>query len=107
MQEGLMRSWKPIYRRTGTFEGYTVMGLRYEDPTGEIGWHTTSWSNQHPDPVHDYWVAGNVFYSVSFHYFYYGSNTRIEIFGPLFGIDAGERSAVLTAISEWKKSEAA
>jgi hypothetical protein len=106
MQDGLTKTWESKGHRKGTFEGYNVMGFQYEDQAGEIGWHTKSWKLGF-DPVHDFWVADGVFYSMRIHYFYQGRNTQIEIIGPITDLDASERSAVLMAISEWKKSQAA
>jgi hypothetical protein len=107
MQQGLTKDWKPKSHHAGVFHGYNVMGSQFQTPLGEIGWHTTLWTDNGADPVHDFWVADGVFNSASFHFFYDGRNTLIEIFGPISDVDAGERGAVLTAISEWKKSKAA
>jgi hypothetical protein len=104
MQEGLTRNWEKKQRCVGVFGNYTVNGFLYEDQTGELGWHITAWS-QH-GPIHDYWVSGTTFYSMSIHYFYKMTNrTLIEIFDPIPNLDKEEREAVMEAIKEWEKPE--
>jgi hypothetical protein len=103
MQEDLRRSWTKTMRRRGVFRDYTVMGFQYEDGLGEIGWHITAWPTT--GAIHDYWVSGDVFYSVRIHYFYMStSRTLIEIFGAITDLDPSEKSAVLEAVSDWEKS---
>jgi len=105
MQAGMTR-WQTKDNRKGVFDRYTVMGFKFENPTGEVGWHITSWLSGF-DPVHDYWVSSKTFCSVSIHFFYRGAPFKlIEIFEPITtGIEADERKAVLNAIAEWEHSE--
>lgn len=85
MQEGLTKNWEKKKRGVGVFGQYTVNGFWYEDQAGETGWHITAWPQN--SPIHDYWVSGTTFYSMSkmsIHYFYKMTNrTLIEIFGPI------------------------
>jgi len=104
VQEGSTR-WNKAGHHKGMFGDYTVMGFKYRDGEGRIGWHITSWRTGF-DPVHDYWVAGRDFHSVSIHYFYKGAPLNlIEIYDPPItaGIEAEERDAVLRAIGEWEE----
>lgn len=102
MQEGLHKNWGKRMYRKGTLGGYTVVGFQYEDQTGETAWHITAWPNA--DPIHDYWVSEQRFYSMSIHFFYRGTNrTLIEVFDEIKALDPGEKLAVLKAIAEWEK----
>jgi len=108
MEEGLTH-WATKDNRRGLFDNYTVMGFKYQNASGEIGWHITSWLSGF-DPVHDYWVSGRNFHSVRMDFFYNGTPyNRIEIFTPPItsGIEQEERKAVLKAITEWEKADAA
>jgi hypothetical protein len=49
MQEGLTKDWKPKSHHAGVFHGYNVMGSQFQTPLGEIGWHTTSWTDNGAD----------------------------------------------------------
>jgi hypothetical protein len=106
MQEKLTR-WEAKRNHTGVFDAYTVMGIQYRSADGEMGWHISSWMESGYDGVHDFWVSGRTFYSVSIHIFYKGTpHTLIEMFGPIqTGIDQAERDAVLKAIAEWEKAQ--
>jgi len=100
--------WQTKDNRKGVFGDYTVMGFKFENPDGELGWHITAWRDG-IDPIHDYWVAGKDFYSVAIHYFYKGSPINvIEIYRPAITehIESAERKVVLEAISEWSELKA-
>src|ERR1035441_2016618 len=106
MQEELTR-WETKESHKGVFDGYTVMGFKYQMATGEVGWHITSWLSGF-DPVHDFWVSSRKFYSVSIHIFHKGTPYNlIQIFEPPIttGIEEAERNAVLKAIAAWEKPE--
>jgi hypothetical protein len=91
----------------GVFDDYTIMGARFENASGvEIRWGITASRNLAIDPIHDheYWVAGENFYSAIFHT---GSPFRlIQIHQtPITeNIELAERKAVLKAIAEWSTS---
>jgi hypothetical protein len=101
MQESTQ--WQTKDNRKGVFDDYTVMGFKFQNPDGEMGWHISA-SRTGINPIHDYWVAGKDFYSVTIHYFYKGTPINlIEIYRPHINehVDADERKAVLKAIAEW------
>ena len=107
MQEGLTKNWTKRMHRKGVFDEYTVMGFQYESQPGEIGWHITAWPKI-GIPIHDFWISGKEFYSMSIHFFYQGTNHNlIQIFDPIKDLDAKERQAALKAIGEWEKGSAA
>lgn len=106
MSEVLIKNWQKKTYKKGIFEGFTVMGFQYESATGEIGWHITAWLMR--DPIHDYWVAGRRFYSMSIHFACLGTNrTVIQIFDEINGLDSKEKQAVLKAITTWESSTGA
>ncbi len=94
-------NWEKRAHRRGVFGDYTVVGFRYEGPNREIGWHVTSWRNGH-DLIHDCWISGKTFHSMTIHYSYKGTNrTLIEIFQAITNLDSEEQKAVLEAIVQW------
>jgi hypothetical protein len=102
MQEGLTKNWNKKKRGVGVFGRYTVNGFWYEDQSGATGWHITAWPDH--GPIHDYWVSGTTFYSMSIHYFYKMTNrTLIEIFDAIPNLEQEERDAVMQAITAWEK----
>ena len=98
--------WQAKGNHTGVFDGYTVIGIKFENDAGAIGWKITP-CRTGVDPNHDYWVAGENFYSFSIHYQYQRTAINLrEIHDPPIteSIDAAERKAVLKAIAEWETS---
>lgn len=104
MLEKSSTQWQSKGSRKGVFDGYALMGIKYENAGSfEIGWHITAWRTT-IDPIHAYWVAGENFYSATIHLFYKGSPINvIEIYHPPITerIELAERNAVLKAIEEW------
>jgi hypothetical protein len=100
--------WRKKGHHKGLFDDFTVTGFKLENAGGETGWHITAWRTDLA-PDHDYWVAGQDFYSAILHIFYKGSPTNhIEIIHPHINdrIDPAERKAVHRAIAEWEKPTA-
>jgi hypothetical protein len=105
MEDGLNPGWKKTRRHVGVFGGYTVQGEQYVGPTGEVGWHTSSWPMR--DPIHCYWVSGSDFYTVRIHVNEFrGGLYRIDIpEQPATSVDSAEREAILEAIEKWEASD--
>jgi hypothetical protein len=107
--QGPLTRWGKTENRKGVFGDYTVLGFKYHNANGQIGWHITAWLSGF-DPVHDYWVTGRNFHSVSIHYMYKGTPYNlIEIYEPPITTEIvqAEQDAVLQAIAQWEKPEAA
>jgi hypothetical protein len=104
MQDGHTQ-WQKKGHYQGSFGNYSVMGFKFQNPDGEVGWHVTSWQTGF-DPAHDFWVSGKTFYSMRIHCGGTPSNV-IEIFSPIkSGIEQAERDALLKATGEWEKTNA-
>jgi hypothetical protein len=85
--------------RSGTFNGCTVHGRKYQDNDGVTGWHATSFPKE---GVHDYWVKDGEFYELSIRYAgHMTPGNVVETFGLVEDVPARERKAVLSAIEHW------
>jgi hypothetical protein len=98
--------WQTKETRQGVFDGYSIMGIKYENPGSfAVGWHMTVWRVEPMDPIHGYWVERGNFHSATMHLFYnYTPTNFIQIYHPPITehLELAERKAVLKAIEEWK-----
>ena len=103
METGVNSTWRENGQYSGDFHGYTVNGLKYISPAGEVGWHITSWPMQ--EPIHSFWVQGSIFYQADievdeFLAGLYSANIHEQV----EDVEQAEQKAVLAAIELWAGS---
>lgn len=101
MRMGDLIDWDQVDIRRGTFRRFTIQGTKYRNKHGTTGWHTTIWPES-GNPIHDFWVSGGEFHSLSIHYSYnFTSTHRVEVNKIAGLIDPNEKAAILGALSSW------
>jgi hypothetical protein len=106
MEQGLIH-WDPTENHQGVFGDYTIIGVKLQNPAGDVGWHITSKSER--DSAHDFWVVGRNFHRMSIDFFHKGGNNLLQVYVPPITseIEQAERGAMLKAIDEWEKPSTA
>jgi hypothetical protein len=105
MKEGLRPGWKQLRRYVKSAFGYTVQAFKYESPTGETGWHTSSWGEH--GPVRNCWVEGGIFYYVDVEVNEFrGGVDRVNVHDPRTDLDKAEEEVIMQAIKEWDSNSA-
>ena len=89
----------PYKTQLGRFE---VIGVRYTNDKGEVGWHIMSCPNQ--NPIHDYWVVDSDFRGIATHIFdpAAGGKNTMTIWELDEPVEATEGAAILGAIAKWE-----
>lgn len=106
MEEPLIH-WDPQENHKGVFGEFTIIGVKLQNPTGDVGWHITSQSEKDPD--HDFWVVGQQFHRMSIEFMHSSGGNRLQVYTPPITeeIEQAELEAMLHAIDEWEKADAA
>lgn len=98
-----MAELKRTDHRVGLFDGYQVLGTRYESDANETGWFIIAYKISGIRVQH-YWVSNDEFFTVGLHIFYNNTDrSLIQPLGVAKDIEPAERQAILKAIAEWEK----
>jgi hypothetical protein len=88
-------------RRTGIFNGYRLLGIKYQFPDGHTAWAFESWEID-GDLFKAYWVEDEEFHQVAIHsYYQMTSRTLVQKFAKVEHIKDAEKQAMLEAITDW------
>jgi len=99
--------WDPTENHNGVFGDYTIIGVKLQNPAGDVGWHITSTFEGVAD--HDFWVVGRNFHRMSIDFLHKGGNNLLQVYEPPITseIEKAELDAMLKAIDEWENASAA
>lgn len=88
----------------GVFGEYRVKGCPFQDDQGVRGWHTISFPEKSGIPIHDLFVDGAKFHSVTgaIDEVVRGLCATPEIEDRLISIHPAEQSAIVKAIEQWE-----
>jgi hypothetical protein len=99
MESGVNSQWRVNKRFVCNRDGYSIKGLKYVSPDGEVGWHITSWPRG-KDLGH--WVRNGTFHSVDIEVDEFRAGiSPANISEQTEDVEQAERKAVLAAIESW------